>query len=175
MTEPSRVIGDIEFPGAIRMTGSASYPANSIGQASMDPAAVLPHTILVHRMGVRTSMPSTDAVVSQTDIIHAAYRDGTILGVDAAVYAIADSTGLTVTIDILKSTGGTTGTSILSTPLVFNSTNATDRTVKAAVLSGTPTLSNGNLLIRTITVAGSTGVQAKGLHTEVTLAQDPVD
>jgi hypothetical protein len=126
-------------------------------------------------MGVRTSMPSTDAVVSRTDIIHVAYRDETVLGVDAAVYTIADSTGRTVTIDVLKSTGGTTGTSILSTPLVFNSTNASDRTVKAASLSGTPTLSDGNLLIRKITVAGSTGAQALGLCSEITIAQDPVN
>lgn len=175
MAEPSRHIGDQEFAGSVNFTKSVSFPSGTVDEAAMDPAAVLPHTILVHRMGIRTALPTTEPVIADKRIVHVAYRDGTILGVDAAVYLIASSTTRTVTLDILKSTGGTTGTSILSTPLVFNSTNSSNRTTKAAVLSGTPTLLNGNLLIRKITVAGGGGNQATGLFSEITIAQDPVD
>lgn len=175
MSEPTRHVGDQEFAGDVVFTAGVALPDNIIDEDQLKAGANLPHTKLTHRMGIRNTMETTDSVIASKQIIHQAYRDGTVLGLDASVYTAADSTGRVVTIDILKSTGGTTGTTILSTPLTMNSTDTTARTVRTGSLSGVPTLLNGNLLIRKITVAGSTGAQALGLATEVTVGQDPTD
>lgn len=175
MAEPSRIIGDQEFAGACIFTGGVTISDNSLSEDAISASAVIPHTVLVHRMPITHTQESTDVAIASKTIIHQAYRDATVLGMEASVYDVSTSTGRNVTIDILKSTGGSTGTSILSEAMVINSTNDSDRTPRAATLSGTPTLKDGNALIRKITVAGSTGTQSKGLCTQVMLAEDPIN
>ena len=173
MAIPSQLQGDFEFPGTVRITGTATLPDGTITNAMVSASAAFAHTKLEHRYQASHILESTAAVIQASKHIFHAYRPCTVLGGAAVVETIADSTGRVVTVDILKSTAGSTYSSILSASLTFNSTNATARTPKAFSLSGTPTLLQGDILKTSITVAGSTGTQAKGLGVFLNLYEDP--
>ena len=170
---PSQLLGNYEFPGVVTMTGTATLPDGTLTNAKVHASAAIAHTKLEHRYQARTVQGSTGAVVAKTEMIYYAYRPLTVLGGSATVDTIADSTGLTVTVDVQKSTVGSTYSTILSAALVFNSTNSTARTPRAFSLSGTPTMLQGDVLRTTVAVAGSTGTQALGLLLTLNVVEDP--
>ena len=169
------------FSAAVEFTlpGGVTFPPETINEASMKSNTVLPHTIIQHRLSITERANSTDEAFDDLRLMHSAYRDETVLGVDVAFYTApgtsgGSTNGFKASVDILKSTGGSTGTSILTAAILFSSTDS-DRVPKAGVLAGTPTLNDGDLLLEKVTVAGSTGTQAQGKLTEVTVAQDPIN
>ncbi len=173
MAIPSRMQGDYEFPGVVTITGTGTLPDGTITNAKVNASAAIAHTKVAHRYQACTVQGTTSAVVAGTEMIYTAYRPATVLGGYATVDTIADSTGRTVTVDVQKSTAGSTYSTILSASLVFNSTNTTARTPRALSLSGTPTLIQTDLLRTVVSVAGSTGTQALGLLVAVNLTEDP--
>ncbi len=170
---PSQLLGNYEFPGTVTMTGTATLPDGTITNAKVHAAAAIAHTKAEHRYQARTVQGSTGAVVAGTEMIYYAYRPQTVLGGTVTVATIADSTGRTITVDVQKSTAGSTYSTILSAALVCNSTNTTARTPRALSLSGTPTMLQGDVLRTTVAIAGSTGTQALGLLVAVNLVEDP--
>lgn len=178
---PDEIQSDKIFSGNVEFTraGGVVLPAATIDEVSMKAGTVMPHTIIQHRLAIAERSNSTDEVFADVRIFHIAYRPETVLRVMNAYYQAPKTTsgstdGYTASVDILKSTGGSTGTSILTAAINFSSTDS-DLTPKNGVLSGTPTLLAGNMLLEKITVAGSTGTQAQGKITEVITAQDPIN
>jgi len=170
---PSQMRNDYEFPGTVTFTGTMTPPDGTVTDAKVATTAAIAHTKHEHRYQVRSVQGSTGAVVAKTEMLYYAYRPQTVIYATATVDTIADSTGRTVTIDIQKSVAGSTYSTILSASLVFNSTNSTARTPRAFSLSGTPTMLQGDVLRTVVSVAGSTGVQAKGLLVALNAVEDP--
>lgn len=168
---------DHQWSGNHLFTGTMSLPPNSIDENDVKAAANFPHTNVTHRINVTERHNSTEESFATSHIMHMAYRNETVLGVEAVMFTAPGVTststaGFRTSIDMIKSTGGSTGSSILSTPLVFSSTDSS-RVPKAATLSGTPTLKDGNILYQKTAVSGATGTQGQGLCIEIILAQKP--
>jgi hypothetical protein len=163
---------DYNFPGDVVFNGTVTLPSATITNDMVNSGAAIAHTKAQHRYQATSIQGATSAVVANRSMLHYAYRAGTVLSGYAMVYTAAASTGRTVTVDVLKSTGGTTGTSILTGTVVFNSTHGGSRTPHVLTLSGTPTLAQGDVLMSKVTVAGSTGTQALGLLVAVNIAEN---
>lgn len=173
MAVPSQLRGDYEFPGTATFTGTVAVPDGTVDDDAVSASADIAHTKLNHRYQARTVQGTTSTVVAHTEMMYYAYRPATVLGGYVTVDTIPDSTGLTVTVDVQKSTAGSTYSTILSAALTINSTNTTARTPQSLSLSGTPTLLQTDLLRSVVSVGGSTGTQATGLLVAVNLTEDP--
>lgn len=181
MAFPSRMIGDYEFSGAVNLAGTVSLPSACVTNTAVLTGANLAESKLQHRVHATSIQDCTSLTVSQTKIVYHAYKAATVL----AGYAVFDtaivgtSSGKSCEINVRKSTAaGSTWGTILSAVLHKHGTAAVDgtamaaRTAYALSLSGTPTLAAGDKLQTTVTVAGSTGVHAKGLLIDVVLAEN---
>ena len=180
MAQPSRIEGDIEFPGNVAFTGAVNLSDQLavFDEDNLTAAAKLPHTKLQHRMSINHTVASTEAVSTDKRVIHIAYRPERVLSVRAALWSVPDTTGTVVTVDVLKTTGypvaPSTGTSILSTPVTLRSTDVA-RYPRSASLAATATLDLGDMLVRKVTYASTAGSLGAGLASEVVLFQHPAN
>lgn len=111
------------------------------------------------------------AVVAATVDLHIARASGTVVAIEAAITGtIATGADRTVTIDLLKSTGGAAFASILTAALVLDNTNVL-RTLEAGTIN-TGTFIDGDLLRLTVAVAGAAGNQADGLICTITVREN---
>jgi len=172
MASVSRMENNYNFPGDVVFNGTVTLPSATITNDMVNSGAAIAHTKAQHRYQATLRENSTDSVIARSEIIHYAYRPATVLSGYVVVDTKAASTGRTVTINVRKSTAGSTWATILTGALTLNSTNSANRTAYALTLSGTPTLIQGDKLQATVAVAGSTGTQAKGLLVAVNLAED---
>lgn len=172
MASVSRLENDYSCPGDWVFNGTLSLPPGTVTNDMVNAGAAIAHTKAQHRYQARSIQNSTDAVVAKTEIVHYAYRPATVLSGYIVIDAKATSTGRTVTVNVRKSTAGSTWATILTAALTKNSTNTTARTAYSLTLSGTPTLIQGDKLQTTVAVAGSTGTQAKGLLIALNVAED---
>jgi len=170
----SRLENDYEAPGDWMFNGSVTLPNGTVTNDMVAAAAAIAHTKSQHRYQARSIQNSTDAVVARTEIVHYAYRPTTVLSgyavFDTAI--VGTSSGRSCTINVRKSSSGSTWATILSAALVKKGSDMTARTAYTLTLSGTPTLAQGDALQTTVAVAGSTGTQAKGLLVAINLAEN---
>lgn len=96
---------------------------------------------------------------------------GTVIGFESAIVTKATGADRTIAVDLQKSTGGGAFASICSVTCNFTNSSA-NLTPVAAVLSST-TLVDGDILRAVVTVAGSAGAQALGLHCTLHWKEDP--
>lgn len=115
------------------------------------------------------------AVVADTDDLHIvnAVQGGEIVSISAAITGvIATGADRTVTIDLLKSTGGGAFATVLSATIVLNNTNVL-RTSEAGTVNSAG-LVTGDILRLTVAVAGAAGNQAEGLIVTVVIKEHAV-
>jgi hypothetical protein len=129
------------------------------------------HSKLEHRHKARYQVAGGADVAAVNQIIHRAYKAGTVLAAYATPDAVPAGGTLSITIDIHKSTGGGAWATILSSTTTISSAG-TARTPIAMSLSGTPALIAGDLLKVIITVAGAAGTNVQGLLVDVDIAEN---
>ena len=162
---------DYVWSGNHVFAGTVSLPAQTVEDADVKTAANLSETKLQHRAHSTHRQKTGTDVVTQTEIVHIAYRGEVVLAVQITVDVKQTAGDKTVTVDVKKSTAGGAFATIL-TGVFTISTASTSKTTYNATLSGTPTLIAGDLLEVVATAAGSTGDQAQGLHVDVVTAEN---
>ena len=171
----SRIRGDQVFENSVQVLGPFTPRDGTITDVMVAAGAGLSASKLQQQYPLGVSQGSTGAVVARADIVHIARGAGSLVAVEAVVDTVADSTGLSVTVDIQKAAAGSTSwATMLSATAVFASTDA-DRTPKSATVGSTSisTYADGNMLRQVVTVAGSTGVQAQGLGVTAIVREAP--
>lgn len=146
-----------------------TLPAASVGNATIQGAAGIEATKVVHQFPLTVQQAST--VTNATTLLHILRAVGTVVSFEAITATPATGADRTVTIDLQKSTGAGAFATILSAPISLD-----DATTARTVVSGTvsnPSLVDGDLLQVIVTVAGAAGSQASGLLVTTTLREEP--
>jgi hypothetical protein len=151
------------------MTQGVYLPDGCIADDQVAANASIDETKLVHRHVVAYAQPCGSDVVSESKVVHVAYRSANVLQAQAVIDAAA-GTGQSLTVDVKKSTAGGAWSSILTAPLSL--TSAAARIPNNLVLAGAPTLAEGDLLQVVVTATGGgTDPQAEGLHVSIVVAE----
>lgn len=166
------------FEGDLRVTGTLSplrfnAPAGSITDAAIavNPNSPIDNGKVKHQFPI--SYSQTGTISDDTAyLLIARGSSGALITLEAAVTeAVATDLSRTVTIDLQKSSGGGSFSTVLTGTFQFTSSSVL-RTVYAATIS-TPAYLDGDLFRLVITVAGSAGSQAQGLLITLFVAENP--
>jgi hypothetical protein len=133
-----------------------------VSNADVSASAAIAASKLIHHFPVTAQVSaSTVNPVASTGMVHIAKEAGSVLRFEGIVEVIASSTSNTVTVDLLKSTAGSTYATVLSTGIVFASTSSA-RVPVTGTVSGS-TYVDGDSFKYSVAVVGSTATQATGL------------
>jgi hypothetical protein len=149
-----------------------SAPAGSIDNASVDEAAEIAATKLIHQFPLTYQQAPGSEVVSNTVDLHIARGDGEVVSIEAAITgAIATGADRTVTLDLLKSTAGGAFATVLTAPIVLDDDNVL-RTLEAGTVTTTDYL-DGDILRLTVVCAGAASAQGQGLVVTTIVREEP--
>jgi len=171
MAEPSRIVGDQHFTGNCSFLGTAALPAGTVTNAMTNASAAIAATKVVHQFPLHHTQNDGSDVTTQVEVVHIAYAAGTVVAVEA-VCDQAPDTDETITIDVLKSTGGGAFATLLTGAIVLDSGNSA-RVLEAGTLVATPTYADGDLIEISVTDGGGTGNQGQGLCVTVWCRESP--
>ena len=151
-----------------------NMPTGQITNADIETGAGIEATKVVHQFPLRHSQNDGSDVTTQTELIHVAYAAGTVVAVEAVCDQVPAAAN-TITIDLLKSTGGGAFATMLSAAIVLDSAN-TDRVAEAGTVSGSNTYVDGDILEITVVApddGGSADSQGQGLCVTVWVREEP--
>lgn len=135
--------------------------------------AAVPARSGVHRFVVHHNEPSGSDVADKTIPIHHFAYAGKVVAVNVVPYTAPTGGDKAYTVDIQKGNQGSAPSTILSSVVTINSSDA-NRQVNAATLSSSPTsCAAGDILVAIIDATGSTGSQGQGYTISVVIDQDP--
>jgi hypothetical protein len=159
---------DYTFSGRVRFRQAPTFPNDAIPSAAIDGPIDAVKLEGEHNF----TLSQSGDVVAAAEYLRVIFgATGVVIAMEAAITeTIATGPDRTVTVDLLKSSGGGAFTSILAAPLTFNSTS-TLRALASAAFSN-PALADGDILKLTVAVAGAAGAQAQGLVCSVTIRED---
>lgn len=147
-------------------------PTGGITNTMIKAAAGINASKIVRHQSIDNELfgPATTVTALTKDVHIVRGATGTLVGFQAAINgAIATGADRTVTVELLKSTGGGSFSTVLSGTIDFTDASVL-RTAVSAVISNT-SLVAGDLLRITVAVAGAADNQAIGLLTTVTLEE----
>jgi len=162
--------GDIVLQGTLTPSG-LNVPAGAVDDDAIKSSAAIAATQLQHQHVLKHSQSHSDDVVAAKDPLYIVRGlSATIADIEVACLD-APSGDKTVTVDLKKAnTGDKDGSSVLSSSIVYGDSKNNAEVVKGTISS--PDLVDGDILLVTVTVAGSTGNDAKGLVVTVTVRED---
>ncbi len=169
--EPSRITVETHYTEDVVFLAGVAMPAGAIGNSEIEAGAAIAATKVIHQFPLSHTQNDGSDVTTQTEVIHIAYGDGTVIAVEAACDQAPDGDE-TITINLLKSTGGGAFATMLTGAIVLDSGN-TDRVLEAGVVSGSNTYSDGDLLEITVVDGVGSGNQGQGLCVTVWLREEP--
>lgn len=173
MANPSTLAGDVYVLGTLSAQ-SLRAPSGSIANAAIasgSPGSCVAASKLQHQFPVRLDQAAGTAATSETRLVHICQGAGLPVAV-RAVAAVAPTGGdKQVSIDVKRSTGGAAFATILTAPIVLDS-SCVDRTPVLGLLDSV-TLAAGDVIEIAMTVSGATGSQAQGVCIELFIAEDP--
>ena len=166
MTQATQIRGDQHFIDNVVFKKGVTIPSGTITDDDIEAGAGIDASKLDHQyMLTHTQATGTD-VVAQTELVHIAWGDGELIGVfivcDAVPTGSNPTSDKTVTVDVRKSTGGGASTTLLELPIEIDSSDTNLVPIVATLISD-PSYSADDVISIVVTVAGSTGTQAKGL------------
>lgn len=140
-------------------------PSGSITDDSIQGNAGIQASKLQQQHAIRYSQKAGTAVVSETTVIHLARAAGDVIAVEALCVTPPTSSD-TITIDLQDSTGGGAYATILTAPLVLNSSTVARTIVSASV--ATAAYADNDSLELIITASGTS---CQGLAIVVTVTE----
>lgn len=158
----STVEGDLVVRGSLRANKFA-VPSESVGNTQFNPADPLAATKQDHQYVKGFAQPHGTAAVAERRAIHVAHAPGQVVDITVGV-VVANIGGATITIDLRNN-----DTTILSTPLVLDNTNAAFTSIPGT-LSAT-SLSAGDVLEIVVTVSVGGGTLGQGLFAKLTVRE----
>lgn len=152
-------------PGVLIATGQVRVPDGSFGDAQMGISNPVTVPKLYHRFLAFLNQVFGSDAVSERRVVHLALSVGTVSAVKALV-DVAITGGDSLSVDVLLN-----GTSILSAPIVFTSSDLAG-VVKTGTIS-TPTYAAGQRLSVTVTPTHTSGTLPRGLFVGLDLWEQP--
>jgi hypothetical protein len=156
--------GDLFVNGALTCK-QFTPPAGSVGDAGIQAAAGIQATKLIHQFPV--SKRQAGAAATATEIVHCHYAAATVVAVQVACGTHPTSSD-TVSVDVQRGNSGAGFSSILSAPVVLNSSTANLTPTSGSIAS--PNSAAGDCLEVVITV---TGTSCHDLLVEIWLRENP--
>jgi len=149
------------------------FSGGGIQDGDVAPGAAIAATKLKHQFPISQELFAPGVTIAAlTRLLHIVRgAKAEVVGFEAIITTAATDASRTVTVDLLKSTGGGAFATILTTTI--NITSTTTIRVPVAAVVASPSLVDGDILELTVAVAGSTGAQAQGLLASVMLREDP--
>lgn len=168
----SRFDNPVTFSDTVNFGKVPVLPDGSINRSALVASgANLDEAGLEHRHTLIQAWPSGADVSAGTQLLHTAYRAGTVLNVSVAIDVAPSTSGSPATVDVMKSSAGSSFSTILSAPVAISST-CTARSVLTGTLSGTPTLAQGDILEVVVTSSGTTGTRCQGMQVAVVVSEN---
>lgn len=158
MASQSIIDGDLTVRGAVRPT-TLKVPPGSVGDAGFSASDPLTAAKQEHQHQPAYAQAGGSAAADDRRVFHVAYAAGSVFSVRAGVTTacLGDST---ITVDVQKN-----GATILSAPVVIDSTNAAYAREAASV--ATAAYAAGDVFEIVATVAAGTGTPGRGLFADV--------
>lgn len=163
--------GNVNVNGQLNVVGAVTVPPGSFRNADISATAGIEATKLEHQFPVNSELfgPAV-TVAALTKMLHTVRGvTGTVVGFEGIISVVADDVSRTITLDLKKSSSGGAFASILSATIDF--TNASVVRVPVAATFSSTALVDGDILQAVVTVAGSSGNQATGLHCTLMLRE----
>jgi hypothetical protein len=170
MAVASRHEGDFYVNGNISCL-TLTPPASSITNNSIVANAQIAasKTVRHESLNLEIAAPGT-AITAATKLAHIVRgATGTLVGIQAAITTVATGADRTITVDLLKSSGGGAFATVLSSTIGFTNVSAV-RTAVSGILSSAGLVA-GDILEIVVTVAGAAGAQAAGLLVTLTFEE----
>lgn len=164
MASVGRIEGDFHIAGALSAT-SITIPSGTVTDNAVQAAAGIQASKLQHQFQKGYAQESDTAASAEDRVIHTVYgATGTVVAFEAGsvVVCVGDAT---ITIDLHKN-----GASILTTPIVLDSSNAAYVVEAGTISSGS--IVDGDVLEIVITVNAGTGTLGKGVFTSCVVRED---
>ncbi len=163
--------GDHVFLGAVSVT-SINLPDGSISKEDIEGDAGIEASKFVRHQSIDMELAeSATAIAAVTKLLHIVKgATGTLVGFEAAVITPADDGSRTVNVDLKKSTGGGSFSSVLASTIQFTNASVAKTSVAGSITS--PSVVDGDILEVTVAVAGGSGNQAKGLIVTLTYEEE---
>lgn len=149
----------VYFGGPVQFAGPVQFPANTLGNAQLNPSDPVDAAKLGHRFMPRVAQPYGVAATAERRAVHRARAAGTVTAFWAGL-TVANAGAATVTFDLLKN-----GASVLATPVVLTSSTAAFGTVTATLGAGA-SYAAGDVFEVAITVAAGGGTLGQGAFAE---------
>ena len=171
MSTVEQTDGDVIIRGALSVTGSVNIPAASIRNADISPTAAIAASKIVRHQSIDVQIfGSTETIVDNTRLLHIMQgATGTLRKIQACCVTPTTGSDRTVTVDLRKNNAGDDA-SMMSTKPTLGSTSS-PYVPETGVFSATDVVV-GDVLYLVTTVAGSSGIQAKGLLVTLALEED---
>jgi len=158
-----RPTDDFNFQGAVTFSGGVTLPAGSVLNAGIGANAAIEVTKMRHRYKEILNIGSTIEVTAILFPVATIEAAGSIESFEVFPPSVPTPSPDTIgySIDLEKSTGGSTFVSILAAALTIGASD-TDKVIRAATIT-TSTLSDGDALQIRVLLTGSSGTQGKGM------------
>lgn len=160
----STIEGFTTFKDGINVNTTFSAPAGSVTNTMISSNTEIVAEKLEHQHAFHHSQTST--VTAATEYVHIVRNTGEVVAVEAAVTEVLPSGDYQISVDVQKSTGAGSFSTILSATIDLTS-GSTLRTPVAGTISATGLVDN-DLLRVVVTVSGSSGSQGQGLLVTIT-------
>jgi hypothetical protein len=165
---------DVQFAAGVNFSEPPVLPDSSITRATQIAAGInLGHEKIQHRTVYQKDFVSGTDVAAGSWLIGRVYRDSTVLEITATPLVVP-TLDKTVSVDIQRSTAGSTFSSIVTAAVSISSTETARVPIDVAFPSTSSALVEGDLLQLVLAVAGSSGDNVKGLLVDVVTSQDGV-
>jgi hypothetical protein len=154
--------GTISFQNA-----TLSPPPGSVGNAAVSAAVGdrIDADKLIHKFSARYSQPNDIDVTAESATIHVAHAAGQIDAVRYAVTGAAPTGDRVVSLDLKRSSGGGSYSSILASSMIINSASTANSALLASI-SNASYVANDIFEVQA-SLAGSSGTQAQGVIVDV--------
>ncbi len=114
------------------------------------------------------------AVAAITKLLTSTVSTGTLRAFEGTIVVQATGADRTVTVELLKSTGGGAFATVLSTTVDITDSTTILVPTAATIDSSKLTVADGDIFEITVVVAGAASAQAKGLVATLVFDEDPI-
>lgn len=156
--------GLVDFSGDVNVRGKLTCkesvaPDNSVGNDAIK--EVLLAENIQHQFPLRYAQSDGSDVVADTVILHVFRSAGSLVSVEAVAESVPAGGDKQVTIDIQKSSGGGSWSTVLTSVITIDSGETNKVPVTGTLASAS--FADGDIMRLVAAVSGSTGTQAQGL------------
>lgn len=178
MAAPNTITNPTSFTAQVSFLSTVSLPAGCVDNTAVKAGAsgnYVAASKLQHQQNVHYTQENGTTIATEKKEPYIQYgATGTLLAVEVAnTGTVGSGGGMSVTVDVLKSTGGGAFASVLSAVVTINASTTIRTAVAGSISGGTNALVAGDILQVSVTATAGGGTLPKGLSVNLVISTDP--